>query len=622
MSLLQPLGLLGLALLPLIVLLHLLRERSRRARVSSLDLWRWLEKEVRGPRLRRIPLSLILLLHLLAALLLTAAVTQPQLAINVPFGQAARLILVVDTTTSMGAAATGLTLGDGSRLAQAQAHAAALLAGLGATDSAVLITAGPRAQQIEDTALAGTPAQGLASVRGAVAALRAAGAGNDWAGALALAAAATLPGHANRIVILTDGAFAFPAHLEALAVPASVEWRLVGGPLSNQAVVTLAARPSASGAVQVFARLANFSDVTANKTITLLSDSQVRDEFQLLLDASQVTGQAWTMPPGAASVEVRLSGGDALPADDQAALGVAGALPIDVLLVADAPAVVQRALAALPNVRLQTVAPAAYDAFDRHELTVFYQWLPEAWPRGAVLVIEPPSGAALLPVLGRTQVGALLPAGADALLADVDLGPLRFGDALGIDPGDTWTPVLTDVNGLGLIWRGAAAGSRLVAFTFNLEASNLPRRAAFPILIANAVSALLPAQLPPSIGPGEAIALPSADLFPLLTLTRPDGSTQTLGNDRPATLNDTFTPGLYVLRGQSAAGDTWQSGVGVNAGTPEESELRLSAQPAFAAANPGALDPRTTAASVIDLWPWVVLVVVLVLLAEAWVAWR
>src|SRR5215212_8977374 len=139
MTLLQPLGLLGLLALPLIVLLHLLRERSRRARISSLELWRWLETEVRGPRLRRIPLNLILILHLLAALLLTAAVVQPQLHVSVPFGRATRLILVVDTTTSMGARAIGLTLGDGTRLGQAQAHAATLLGGLGPSDSAVLI---------------------------------------------------------------------------------------------------------------------------------------------------------------------------------------------------------------------------------------------------------------------------------------------------------------------------------------------------------------------------------------------------------------------------------------------------------------------------------------------------
>lgn len=621
MTLLQPLGLLGLLALPLIVLLHLLRERSRRARVSSLDLWRWLETEVRGPRLRRIPISLILVLHLLAALLLTAAIAQPQLHVDVPFGRATRLILVVDTTTSMGAAATGLTFGDGSRLAQAQAHATTLLAGLGPSDSAVLITAGPHAQPQADSALAGTPAQGRASLGAAVAALRAAGAGNDWAGALALAAAATLPESTNRIVILTDGAFTFPAQLESLALPATVEWRLVGTPLSNQAVVTLAARPGPSGAVQVFARLANFADVPENRTVTLLADGQVRDEFPVTLAASQVLAQAWTLPPGAATVEVRLGGGDALPADDRAALGVAGTLPVDVLLVSDAPAVVQRALEALPGLRVQTVSPADYDPFVRHALTVFYHWLPAAWPRGGVLVIEPPAGSALLPVLGRTKIIRPLNPSDDPLLADVDFAPLTFGDGLGLDPADTWTPVLTDANGLGLIWRGAAASSRLVAFTFDLEASNLTRRAAFPILMANAVAALLPAQLPPSLGPGESIALPAPDLFPVLSLTLPDGTVQTFGADRPATFDDTFAPGLYLLRGQDAAGAAWQSGVGVNAGAPEESELRASAQPAFASFHV-AVDPFGTNASTIDLWPWLVAGLVLVLLAEAWVAWH
>jgi hypothetical protein len=625
MTWLAPLGLLGLLALPLIILLHLLRERSRRARISSLELWRWLEKEVRGPRLRRIPLTWILLLHLVTAALLAVAVAQPQVQVALAFARGQRLILVVDTTTSMGAAFAG---GSGSRLAQAQAQGAALLAGLRPSDSAAVITAGPRAEQIADSAAgygraAAQDAQpDTAGLAAALAALRASGAGNDWDGALALAAAAVLPERANRIIILTDGAFQFPEHLSELDLPAQVEWRLVGGPRPNQAVITLAARAAASGAVQVFARLANFSDSAVDQTVTLVADGQMQDEYPLRMEASQVVAQAWTLPPGVSTVQVRLGSGDALPADDQAALGVTDGRPVEAVLVAKDPAVVGRALEALSSVSLTTVRPDDYSQFEPRELTVFHGWLPAEWPRGGVLVIEPPAGSALLPSTEVEGVAALPRASNDPLLADVDLTRIRLRTALRLEGDGSLAPVLEDANRLGLVWRGTTGASRLVVFAFRLDDSNLTSRADFPVLVANAVSALLAAQLPPTVAPGEAIPLPSAQLFPALTLTLPDGQVLNFGADRPALFDRTQSPGLYLLQGQAAGGETWQSGFGVNAGAPHESELRLNARPAFATAVSGVGGVLVQRVAALDLWPWAVGLVLLVLLVEAWLAWR
>ena len=73
---------LGLLTLPAILLLHLLRERSKRQPISSLELWRWLEKELRGPRLRRLPVTWVLLLQLLAALGLNLALSRPQFSLG------------------------------------------------------------------------------------------------------------------------------------------------------------------------------------------------------------------------------------------------------------------------------------------------------------------------------------------------------------------------------------------------------------------------------------------------------------------------------------------------------------------------------------------------------------
>jgi hypothetical protein len=275
----------------------------------------------------------------------------------------------------------------------------------------------------------------------------------------------------------------------------------------------------------------------------------------------------------------------------------------------------------LPGVDLTTVRPDGYAQFDRYDLTVFHRWLPEAWPAGSVLVIDPPSNFPLLPADDPEPVAALSHHPADPLLADVDLSRVRFGSAVRIEPSGGLSPVLSDANGLGLVWHGTAGSTRLVVFSFRLADSNITRRVDFPILVANAVAALLTGDLPSTVAPGESIALPPAQLFPALSLTMPDGQVLSFGADRPALFTDTRLPGLYVLQGQAAGGETWQSGFGVNAGTPEESELRRTARPEFAGI-PTTGGPLGERAATLDLWPWVVGAVLLVLLVEAWLAWR
>jgi hypothetical protein len=293
----------------------------------------------------------------------------------------------------------------------------------------------------------------------------------------------------------------------------------------------------------------------------------------------------------------------------------------DVLLVAREPALLQRALGALPNLRLAAASPGSYAASESHDLTVFAGWLPEQWPPGGVLVVDPPLDSPLLPAAGAVLVGQFQRAPDDPLFADVSLDHVTFGRAAALLPEDWLIPVLIDHNGLGLAWRGVTGATRVVTLAFVLGESNITRRAAFPVLIANAVAELLPPPLPESIRPGEAIGLPSPHIFPQIVLTHPDGSQQTLGPVRPALFAETAAPGLYLIEGTASDGAAWRTGFGVNAGSPGESELRRRAEPAFT----GGL---TTGGSFLlereplaDLWPILAGAALIFLLVEASLSW-
>src|SRR5262245_49923254 len=108
MTFLLPIGLLALLILPVIVVLHLLRERRRRIAVPSLLHWLNIPRRQEGERIRRLPLTLLLLLHLLVAGLLGLALGRPQLA-GVPGNAARQMVIVLDTSTSMAAQAGSRT---------------------------------------------------------------------------------------------------------------------------------------------------------------------------------------------------------------------------------------------------------------------------------------------------------------------------------------------------------------------------------------------------------------------------------------------------------------------------------------------------------------------------------
>lgn len=615
MSFLQPWGLLGLLALPVIVLLHLWHERNRQAIIPSLKLWSWLERQVRGPRMRVPPLTPVLLLHLAVAALLSLALARPRLDfLDGPAAQD-RLVVVIDTTSSMGAQDLSP-----SRLGWAQARATQLLAGLSANDSVALVTAGPQPRLIADSRQAG-----VTGVLAALVALEAAGVGQDWPGTLALAAAATLPEHNNRIVIYSDGAFAFPEALAAAAYPARVDWQRVGGPQPNQAVVALAARPTGTGGLQVFARLANFSDRAAERTLTLTANGEVFDTHTVQLAASGTLGQVWTLPPGVSAVQVSLAGSDVLPADDTAAVGLHDNQVVEAVLVADVDAdggaAVARALRSMPTVALTTMTPDEYVPFAGHALTVFQGWLPAVLPQGGVLIFDPPPDNAVLPVSGYTVAGAVPPPAGDSLFDDVELEHVFFGATAQIEPQPWLAPVLSDDSAppQPLIWRGSRDGSRVVVFGPVLADTNLARRSAFPILVANAVAEVLPPALPASVPAGQTLALPPAEIFPALTVTAPDGAVFDFTDARARAFGATTQTGVYTLTGTFASGQTWQAAVGVNAGGLEESDLREQSEPQFQSQG-GALGASPSEG--LELWPLLAALVAAALFVEARLAWR
>lgn len=441
-TLLAPNALWLLLTLPLIVILFLVRERKREQVVSALFLWS--EAQLLARRQRRVSPTLLLLLQLLFAALLALALAQPRLN---RAGTPPR-VFVIDASASMGAVATA-GAGTRTRLAQAVLQAQTLLRGAG---EVAVVRAGLGTRVVQP--LTGDHAR----VRQALTALEAADA--EAAVGEALSLARTLVPDAE-LHLFSDQAKP-PGFAEVVTHP-------VGQAAIN---VGISAFELAYG--QLFVSVVSNAPYPQEVTLAIAQgESELRNT--LLVPAQ---GQANTSVPVASETglyRARLEGvrEDALALDNEA---FAGSRALGVRLLGSAPAL-ERVFEALPG-----TAPAgstSSGAASEADVTVLVGGGARL-PPGNVVLFAPPADDP-----DYTEI-------ADWARSDP---VLRFADLTGIVVAPSAAPLplpleqaevlaqTTDLTPVLLRWQNG--GRELIYFRFHPSQSDLVRRPAFPIVLAN-----------------------------------------------------------------------------------------------------------------------------------------
>jgi hypothetical protein len=623
MSLLAPLALLGLLTVPIILLLHLLRSRRKPLAISSLRLWQDLQQKKHGVLPRSIPLSLMLLLQLLAAVGLTLALARP--ASSFLLDQPEQVIFLLDTTTSMAANSGALNVAGepAQRFDVARQRLQDyILHEMDDNDSVAVITLARRPELL---LRATTEQQDMALL--ALDNWKAGGNGLNLAAALTLANGLIDPKQANKIVALTDGAFAVDPQTTPPAL-ATIDWQIITGPSSdNQALFNVSSRRMPDGRYRIFARVVNFSDAPVERTLRLLSNGAALDEQQLQIDAQADADILWTVPAPTQAIMVELVEPDALPLDNRAELPLLGATRRQILLISDTPDVLARAFESQPGVDL-VARPSNFTRYDPSDfdLIIFDGLPPEQteWPAGNVLVVNPPLGHPLLPASNfarnlRPEAEPDTP-----LLAGVDLSGVYFSRApILIAPPWAQVDLQSQPNAEGqelpLIFHGAIGPSQVMVWGFDLNASNLPARLALPLLTANALSTLLTPVPIEVVLAGEPVLLAGN-----YSIELPDGRRLTPdGSLKPGAdyfFSRTNQPGLYKIynpNGEEIAG------FAVHAGSPLESNLTQQFQPEALAALDAAAHPTPNLEIAFDeFWPLLAALAVVVVTFEGWLAWR
>jgi Ca-activated chloride channel family protein len=599
-----------------IILLYMLRLRRRELPVSSIMLWQRLvqDREANTPwqRLRR---NLLLLLQLLILAALVVALARP--FIPVPSVAAGSVALLLDASASMNADDMP---GGATRFEVAQSQARALVGELASGDVMTVVAVGP-------TPLVLTPPTAdRAILREAINRARPAQAPADWESALALAGASIAGREDATIVILSDGGL--PADLPP--VPADVRYVPVGREGDNLAISALATR-ALGEAPQLFAAVTNYGGQEADVILSLEVDGQLFSAERLTVPPGETTDLTIAdLPDTARVIRAELTppveGGapDYLPLDDVAYAVYTPPAGGRVLLVTDGNLFLEQVLASLPTVEAFRVSPGMLPEGE-FDLMVFDGWLPPGdLPEANLLIVKPTHSTNLFTVGEDFANTHFLRQADDPILAFVDFEEVAIREAALVQaPG--WAQTLVEAEGGPLLLAGSVDGQRIAVLTFDLHASDLPLKIDFPILMANLVEWFAPARAfdaPDGLLPGEPLVIRPQATTDRYRITLPDGSTQVFEVSE-GVLTFPFTTQLGVYTVELLGGEEVQGGgsFAVNLFAPGESAIAPADEIMVGQVEVGGSGPGEEAGQR-ELWPWLAVAALAVLLVEWWVYHR
>jgi Ca-activated chloride channel homolog len=480
-NLLAPVGLWSLVAVPAIFVLYLIQSRYRPHVVASLLLWKRMARDLEAEAAWRRPRwDLLLALQLVVALLAGLALARPA----VLGGGGQRLVLVLDTNASMAARDVQPT-----RFAAARQQVLDIVNGAAPDTRVWLVTAGAEPRVALENA-------SRASVSGALDGLQPEAGGGDLPTAVRIAAGLAAPeaGNGSQVVVVTDGAA--PLDLPPQAVP--VAFKLVGGGTQDLAVSDVSLRrpvESTDYYLAGFARVVNFGSEPRATSMTILADGLAVDRSPIQVDAGSHAEATFRVPAGAQSISVLLAERGALALDDRVDVAGYARSARRVTIVSDAPTTWEHVFAVVPNLTTRTVHRQDFPPADlgSDDIVLLDNMAPGEWHGSALILVDPPDGGSLLgrvDMLPRVRRAVSFDPH-DPLLLGLDIAPLVVQQ---VQPAATpvWAAASVSAEDTPLIVHGRTGDQRAVIFTFDVNRSNLPHLAAFPLLMTNVVDWLTP----------------------------------------------------------------------------------------------------------------------------------
>ena len=595
--------------LPLVVVFYLLKRKRVVKLVASTLLWqRFLADTQANAPFQRLRHNWLMILQLLMLALVVFALMRPFFSGRA--GQSRLRVVILDGSASMQAVDVKPT-----RFDQARAEALKWVDGLREGEQMMLLLAAA------GTEVKQSPTGDKAALRRALLSCAPADTPTRLADALKTAGAFTFEKRGEETVtsgeihLFSDGAAPDLSEVANKNLP--VLYHRIGQGQRNVGIVRLDVRANPEDASQraVFVSVANFSTNPTPVEVELRFDGNMVELRPLELAATNTDVLIFRAPQTNDGVfTARLALQDELSLDNEANIVSLMPTPARVLLITKNNRLLEKAIKGAGEVQLTTSAQLT-DGAEGFDLCVLDDVVPAVWPKVNTLAIH----VAQTNWFSAWQTANNPPIvdwkSAHPLLRFVNFDNVQVAESLAVKT-PAWGVALVESPQTPLIVAGELERRRLVWLAFDPLMSTWPWRISFPIFMANAVDWLNPAsansQL--SLQPGTAFRLPLTQKIASADVLTPDGKTHTVPID-PASpelvFGDTLKQGVYRVR----AG-TNRVTFCVNLLDPAESNIRPKED--LPLGRYGSISATTLKQANLELWRWLALAGLGVLLVEWW----
>ena len=610
MSFLAPAAFLFAAAIPVVIVFYLLKRKRTMRLVSSTLLWqKFLAETQANAPFQRLRHNWLLILQLLLLVLAVFALARPYFSGHAR--SSALRVFILDGSASMQA-----TDEKPNRFEKARAEALKWVDGLKDGERMMVLLAGAK------TEVKQSPTTDKTALRRALQSCTVSDAPTRLAEALKTAAAFTFEKRGEEEVVsgeihlFSDGVAPDLGELANKNLP--LVYHRIGQGGNNLGVIGLDVRvnPEDPGQRAIYVKVGNFSTNAQKVDVELLFAGQPVTMRPLDLGPTNSQPLVFTVPQTRDGVfTVRLSAKDDLAADNQASIVSLLPLPVKTLLVTRGNRFLEKALRASPQVQL-TVASLLADTAPGFDLVVLDDVTPGVWPAANILAIHLAKPDWFTNV-SRVEAPAIVDwKNTHPLLRFVSFDNVRIGESLAVK-APSWGLTLLEGRETPLILAGEIEQHRLLWIGFDTLQSDWPLRLSFPIFIANAVEWLNPASVSNSrltVRSGEPLRLGLPQPVTAAKVTRPDGSTRDLTFEKPTrevVFGDTARQGQYRL--QAGTNDVTFC---VNLLDSVESDITPREE--LPMGKFGSVAATTLKRANMELWRWIALAALLVLLFEWW----
>jgi hypothetical protein len=479
MSFLAPMAFAFAAAIPVVILFYLLKRKRVVRLVSSTLLWqKFLAESQASAPFQKLRKNWLLILQILLLLLAVLALARPYMA-----GQqkpAALRVVILDASASMQARDEAP-----NRFEKARQQALAWVDGLKEEDRMVIVLAGAMTE-VKQSATSDKMA-----LRRALTTSLCSDGPTRLVPALRMAESLVRDRREAEIHLFSDGATPDLSEFENKALP--LVYHRVGVRSENTGITALDVRANPDDPRQraVYVNVANYSSNRVDRTIEFLFEGRLLETRPLNIPGGESAPQVFKAGQTRDGVfEVRLGGNDDLATDDRALATSVLPRPANVLLVTRGNRILEKALRAVPEVRL-SVSEALSEAAPWFDVVVLDDVTPGVWPTGNVLAIRthPTNWFAETTLLDapalvdwKTSHPLLRYSGFD------NVQVMRSLSARAPE----WAVPILEAPQAPLILAGETGRQRVIWIGFDVLESNWPLRVSFPIFIANAVEWLNP----------------------------------------------------------------------------------------------------------------------------------